>query len=71
MGGRTVQQLANDMCKILSIMPHRHAPMLPRVLLMGSRGSGVTTQAEKLVQKYGMIHGSKTYNVSYLMTSLI
>ncbi|KAK6620865.1 hypothetical protein RUM43_011161 [Polyplax serrata] len=54
---RTMMEFSSDMCKLLSVMPHRHAPMLPRIALIGSRGSGVTTQAEKLAKKYGIVHG--------------
>lgn len=52
-----MDELVGDMIKILRVMPHKHPPMLPRIALIGSRGSGTTTQAAKLVEKYGLVHG--------------
>lgn len=52
-----MSQLADSVSKLLGVMPHRHAPMLPRIVLIGSRGSGATTQAKMLSNKYGLVHG--------------
>ncbi|KAL0275761.1 UNVERIFIED_CONTAM: hypothetical protein PYX00_003522 [Menopon gallinae] len=54
--GRHALVLAENVTKMLGVMPHRHAPMLPRIALIGSRGSGATTQAKMLSHKYGFVH---------------
>ncbi|XP_078044807.1 adenylate kinase 8 isoform X1 [Augochlora pura] len=55
-GIRNVEDLAKDCVKLTKTKKHSGAPALFRIALIGSRGSGCTTLAKYLAERFGLVH---------------
>ncbi|XP_043507720.1 adenylate kinase 8 [Frieseomelitta varia] len=55
-GIRTINELGKDCAKLAKIKKHCGAPSLFRIALVGSRGSGCTTLAKYLAERFNLVH---------------
>jgi ATPase subunit of ABC transporter with duplicated ATPase domains len=55
--GRSIEDLAKSLSKVILQPMHSGAQTLPRVVIIGSRGSGMKTQAKLLSKRFKLIHG--------------
>ncbi|XP_026668092.1 adenylate kinase 8-like [Ceratina calcarata] len=55
-GIRSIDELGKDCAKLAKVKKHCGAPSLFRILLIGSRGSGCTTLAKYLSERFNLIH---------------
>lgn len=55
--GKAQAEVANDLARMLKIRYKSNAPRRPpRVIVLGPPGSGRSTQARTLAQKFGLVH---------------
>lgn len=55
--GKSQSEVANDLARVLRIRFKSNAPRRPpRVILLGPPGSGRSTQAKKLSQRFGLVY---------------
>lgn len=55
-GIRSTDELGKDCAKLTKIKKHCGAPSLFRIALIGSRGSGCTTLAKYLSERFNLVH---------------
>ncbi|CAK9821791.1 Adenylate kinase 8 [Anthophora retusa] len=55
-GIRTIDELGKDCAKLAKMRKHCGAPSLLRIALIGSRGSGCTTLAQYLAERFNLVH---------------
>ncbi|XP_076549403.1 adenylate kinase 8 isoform X1 [Osmia lignaria lignaria] len=55
-GIRTIDELGKDCAKLAKTKKHSGAPSLFRIVLIGSRGSGCTTLAKYLAERFNLVH---------------
>ncbi|XP_076228345.1 adenylate kinase 8 [Nomia melanderi] len=60
-GVRTMDELGKDCAKLAKIKRHNGAPSLFRIALIGSRGSGCTTLAKYLAERFNLVHVDYDY----------
>lgn len=53
-----MDELGKDCAKLVKIKAHNGAPSLFRITLVGSRGSGCTTLAKYLAERFNLVHGN-------------
>lgn len=58
MGKRKLEEVVEEITGLIKIRPGI-APLKPRVLIIGPRGSGRHTQAEMLKNHLGVVNGKK------------
>lgn len=56
-GDRNIQELAEICCGLVQNKVQCKAAMLPRILIIGARGSGRQTQARHLCCRFNLVHG--------------
>jgi Adenylate kinase and related kinases len=52
---KTMEEISVDCFKLIQVLKHNGEAMLPRVALIGPRGSGKKTQAKLLRKRFGLI----------------
>ena len=57
-GIRSINELGKDCAKLAKIKKHCGAPSLFRIALVGSRGSGCTTLAKYLAERFNLVHSN-------------
>ncbi|XP_015433636.1 PREDICTED: adenylate kinase 8 [Dufourea novaeangliae] len=55
-GIRTIEELGKDCAKLVKIKKHCGGPSIFRIVLIGSRGSGCTTLAKYLAERFNIVH---------------
>nr|XP_033326200.1 adenylate kinase 8 [Megalopta genalis] len=60
-GIRNIDELAKDCVKLAKTKKHSGAPALFRIALIGSRGSGCTTLAKYLAERFNLVHVDYDY----------
>ncbi|OAD62463.1 Adenylate kinase 8 [Eufriesea mexicana] len=62
-GIRSMDELGKDCAKLAKVKKHCGAPSLLRIALIGSRGSGCTTLAKYLAERFNLVHVDYDYIV--------
>lgn len=67
-GIRSIDELGKDCAKLAKTKKHCGAPSLFRIALIGFRGSGCTTLAKYLAERFNLVH-STTFILQPILAS--
>lgn len=57
MNEKSLKEIVDDCMELVNIKQRCKAPVIPRICLVGPRGSGRKTQAKLLAKTFNLIHG--------------